>query len=91
MPKDESAKKVRRVFDTYRLINEGKSVTKRELADEFNVTPDTIKNYVYELKRYFNVDIENDGKRYIIKDGGDFEDLKNDNRIRTDDLIRQMM
>ncbi|MBN7575326.1 MULTISPECIES: helix-turn-helix transcriptional regulator [Clostridium] len=87
MPKDESAKKVRRVFDTYRLINEGKSVTKRELADEFNVSLDTIKNYVSELKRYFNVDIENDGKRYIIKDGGDFEDLKNDNRIRTDDLI----
>lgn len=87
MPKEEKAKKVRRVFDTYRLINEGKAVTKRELADEFNVSLDTIKNYVSELKRYFNVDIENDGKRYIIKDSGDFEDLKNDNRISTDDLI----
>lgn len=87
MAKDEKVKKAKRVFDTYRLINEGKVVTKRELADEFNVTLDTIKNYVSELKLYFNVDIKNDGKRYIIKDGGDFEDLKNDNKISTDDLI----
>ncbi|WP_160360584.1 helix-turn-helix transcriptional regulator [Clostridium chromiireducens] len=87
MAKNEGAKKARRVFDTYCLINEGKAVTKIELAGELNVTPDTIKNYVSELRSYFNVDIKNDGKRYIIKDGGDFEALQNNNKISTDDLI----
>lgn len=87
MAKGERGKKLRRVFDTYCLINEGKVVTKTELAGEFNVSLDTIKNYVSELRSYFNVEIKNDGKRYIIKDGGDFEALKNDNKISTDDLI----
>lgn len=87
MAKGEGVKKLRRVFDTYLLIRDGEAVTKQQLVDKLNVSPDTIKNYVAELKRNFYVDIKNDGKRYIIKNGGDFEGLQNDNKISTDDLI----
>lgn len=87
MAKDEGTKKLRRVFDTYLLIRKEEAVTKMELADKFGVSLDTIKNYVSELRRYFDVDIKNDGKRYIIKDGGDFEALKSNDKISTDDLI----
>lgn len=68
--------KLRRVFDTYLLIKGGNIVTKKDLADELKVSKDTIKNYVSNLKRYFNVKIHNENGRYAIDDSGDFEEMK---------------
>lgn len=87
MAKGEGVKKLRRVFDTYLLIRKEEAVTKQQLADKFHVSLDTVKNDVSELRCCFNVDVENNGKRYIIEDDGDFSLLKSNHLISADDII----
>lgn len=87
MAKGEGVKKVRRVFDTYIAVKNGDAVTKSDLALKFNVSLDTIKNYVAELRNDFYVDIRNDGKKYVIKNDGEFNLLKENDSIDTDNLV----
>ena len=79
--------KLRRMFDTYLLIKQGSIVIKKDLAKELNVSEDTIKNYVSNLRCYFKVGIHNENGKYVIDDPGDFEGMKQNYPLNEYDVV----
>lgn len=82
-------KKTRLIYETFTLIKSGKVTTKKELANLFNKTEDTIENYIEELNSEFNTDIcwDRSEKRYVIKQEGIMSLLKRNNPLTIDDII----
>lgn len=54
-------KKPRRLFEIFLLIKRGEVCTKKELAEKFNISIDTVENYIQELNLDFKTDINNQG------------------------------
>lgn len=81
--------KPRRLFETFSLIKSGQATNKDTLAEYFEISKDTVENYIDELNYEFEADIEfNRGKgMYVVKDDGILGQLKRNYPITADDVM----
>lgn len=82
-------KKARNLFDIFFFIKSGQATTKKELANIFDVSVDTIENYVDELNSDFHtgIYIRKGTDNYIIEQEGIMGLLKRNYPITADDVM----
>lgn len=81
--------KPRRLFETFLLIKSGQATNKDKIAEYFEISKDTVENYIGELNDEFETKIEFDrqARMYVIKDEGIMGSLKRNYPITADDVM----
>lgn len=79
--------KAQRVIELYRRIRCGLATTKKEEAEVFGVSEETIKNYIEELRSIWGVDIKYKGGKYVLLNEGALGHLKSTYPLTTYDAV----
>lgn len=58
--------KMRKIMELYKMIRSGTAEKREQLADILDVSPETIKKYIAELKNEWGAEIEYKGRRYVL-------------------------
>lgn len=81
--------KPRRLLETFLLIKSGQAADKDKLVEYFEISKDTVENYIDELNYEFEADIEFNRRKgmYVVKDDGILGQLKRNYPITADDVM----
>lgn len=81
--------KPRRLLETFLLIKSGQATNKEKLSQYFEISKDTVENYIDELNYEFEADIEFNREKgmYVVKDDGILGQLKRNYPITADDVM----
>ena len=86
---DSKIKRPSRIFEVFTAIKSGEANTRKQLSEKFNVSENTIKVDLSELRKEFNVEIEFDRNEYVYKilDEGKLENLKISRDLSSENII----